>query len=400
MFALLATLTVLLSVIGISVRGQRPTLPMPPPMPKSWPPTDEASPIPDTFLQDQLVTSALAYVQAVVPGNYLNIPPSKYTSSCVAAYPQNAAVPNCYWPNDQCVRANDTAAFKADVVTCPGENVWGLTYDDGPSVKVVNGKNVNDTIALRTALAALNNQKATFFIVGAMGASHPEEIQQTYAAGHQIAAHTWTHWTSTALSNAQFVAELKYTEALIYNATGVIPRYWRPPCGDVDDRIRAIADALGYRTILWSTSPDRDSTDANVDDHSASSTQKLLEIVKTWFVGQPGFISLEHDISTFTSGLAIQILDAIKQMGPGFPLKMMPIGTCMNEPFYRSNDATSTVPTPTATTASVSTNSLGSAAVPPTVPARSGSRSLFTSDSSAVSKAMLTALAAVLLLYL
>lgn len=34
-------------------------------------------------------------------------------------------------------------------------------------------------------------------------------------------------------------------------AVGVTPTCWRPPFGDVDDRIRAIAKGLGLRTILW-----------------------------------------------------------------------------------------------------------------------------------------------------
>jgi peptidoglycan/xylan/chitin deacetylase (PgdA/CDA1 family) len=34
-------------------------------------------------------------------------------------------------------------------------------------------------------------------------------------------------------------------------AVGVTPKCWRPPYGDVDDRIRSIANALGLETILW-----------------------------------------------------------------------------------------------------------------------------------------------------
>jgi peptidoglycan/xylan/chitin deacetylase (PgdA/CDA1 family) len=32
---------------------------------------------------------------------------------------------------------------------------------------------------------------------------------------------------------------------------GVTPTCWRPPFGDIDDRIRAIAAALGLQSILW-----------------------------------------------------------------------------------------------------------------------------------------------------
>jgi peptidoglycan/xylan/chitin deacetylase (PgdA/CDA1 family) len=32
---------------------------------------------------------------------------------------------------------------------------------------------------------------------------------------------------------------------------GATPTCWRPPYGDVDDRVRAIAHALGLRTVIW-----------------------------------------------------------------------------------------------------------------------------------------------------
>jgi peptidoglycan/xylan/chitin deacetylase (PgdA/CDA1 family) len=36
-------------------------------------------------------------------------------------------------------------------------------------------------------------------------------------------------------------------------AVGVTPKYWRPPYGNTDDRIRAIANALGLQTVMWQT---------------------------------------------------------------------------------------------------------------------------------------------------
>ncbi|KND02619.1 uncharacterized protein SPPG_01707 [Spizellomyces punctatus DAOM BR117] len=354
------------SLILLAATAIAADLPLPPPMPAAWPPTDEASPIPENFLKDPLVTTALAYVQATVPPQYLNIPPSQYKSPCVATYPADTAATNCYWPNNLCVRTNDTAGFKADVVSCPGDNVWGLTYDDGPTVNVVNGQNQNDTPSLRAALDAMK-LKATFFIVGANGLQNPEEIKKSFAEGHQIGVHTWTHYPATSLTNAQFVAEIKYTEAMIYNATGSLPIFWRPPCGDVDDRIRAIATALGYSTTLWTTTPVRDSTDADQTDASPATSQKIVDTVKTWFTAQKSFISLEHDISPFTSGIAINVLNEVKAAGANFPLKMMPVGTCLNQPFYRGNGTTPTSSTstaPSATPTSVSTSTASSPASP------------------------------------
>ena len=40
---------------------------------------------------------------------------------------------------------------------------------------------------------------------------------------------------------------------LIHNSTGGrVPRYWRPPYGDVDVRVRAIAlEVFGLETVVW-----------------------------------------------------------------------------------------------------------------------------------------------------
>ncbi|KAJ3984151.1 hypothetical protein F5890DRAFT_77181 [Lentinula detonsa] len=48
---------------------------------------------------------------------------------------------------------------------------------------------------------------------------------------------------------------------MIKLAVGVTPTCWRPPYGDIDDRIRAIANALGLQTIMWKY----DTADASVD---------------------------------------------------------------------------------------------------------------------------------------
>ncbi|KAJ3004693.1 chitin deacetylase [Thoreauomyces humboldtii] len=331
-------------------------------MPSAWP-GDESTQVTGAFLTDPLVTEALAYVNAVVPAQYLNIAPSKFVSPCVATYSSTAAaVTNCYWPNALCSRTTATAAYFADIVTCPNQNQWGLTYDDGPTFNVVNGVNTNDSIDLRNKLKSMGT-KATFFVVGANGVQDggAAEIKAQYEDGHQLGIHTWSHWTSTALTNAELVAELKYTEALIYNATGVLPTMWRPPCGDVDDRVRAIASALGFHTVVWTTTPVRDDTAADLNTQTAAEVTSITNTVKTWFTAQPGFISLEHDIDPFTTSVDIAVLDAVVAEGAAFPLQQMPVGTCMGLPFYKSlNGTTTTVPASSVVAAASTTTAAAS----------------------------------------
>ena len=96
-----------------------------------------------------------------------------------------------------------------------------------------------------------HSTQATLFIVGSRAISYPATLKRAYDEGHQIAIHTWSHPSMTSLSNEQIVAELKWTEKAIVSVIGVTPIYWRPPYGDVDNRVRAIATQLGYKTSIW-----------------------------------------------------------------------------------------------------------------------------------------------------
>ena len=114
-----------------------------------------------------------------------------------------------------------------------------------------------------------------------------------------------------------------YNQYAIYNATGKIAINFRPPYGDIDDRVRAIAHALGLRTVLWNYVS---------DDTSASSpagAEKVLNTIKSWFTITSGFISLQHDINPTTTQIAISALSAIKTLAAGFTLKPQPVGQCI-----------------------------------------------------------------------
>jgi peptidoglycan/xylan/chitin deacetylase (PgdA/CDA1 family) len=88
----------------------------------------------------------------------------------------------------------------------------------------------------------------------------PEAAQRALNDGHTICSHTWSHPQMTSLTSEEVVAQLYWTQKAIKEAMGITPKCWRPPYGDVDDRVRAIAWQMGMRTILW----DQDSNDWNM----------------------------------------------------------------------------------------------------------------------------------------
>lgn len=82
-------------------------------------------------------------------------------------------------------------------------------------------------------------------------------------SGHEISVHTWSHPALTKLTNEQIVAELGWTRKAIQAVTGVTPTTMRPPYGDIDDRVRAIALAMGLQPVIWTRGPTGNQFDTN-----------------------------------------------------------------------------------------------------------------------------------------
>ncbi|KAF9586052.1 chitin deacetylase [Lunasporangiospora selenospora] len=228
--------------------------------------------------------------------------------------PNNVGVhpDRCWWTCQKCTAPDD-------VVTCPKTNTWGLTYDDGPSP---------ESIRLYDDLLQ-HNQKATLFVVGSRVVSYPETLKRAYKEGHHIAIHTWSHTYMTSLSNEQVVAELMWTRKAIFDTIGVTPLYWRPPFGDVDNRIRNIATQLGLKTSIWTQG--FDTNDWTVV--TGTPYQTIIDKFKTWLTKIPtmetGFIVLQHDVFRQQVDVALNGILPIAYATKG--LTMQPIAQCLND---------------------------------------------------------------------
>lgn len=200
---------------------------------------------------------------------------------------------SCWWTCGGCTR--DT-----DVTACPTPNVWGVTYDDGPSDYTPQLLNdLND-----------NNLKATFYAVGSRVFYNPKTLQAEYMLGHQIAVHTWSHPALTSLTNEQIVAELGWTMIVIKEVLGVTPNTFRPPYGDLDDRVRAVAKAMGLTPSMWTGYGDDefDTDDWMIPGGTSNGTSsyaafnRILDLASKLTTG---FIVLEHDLYQQTVEMAI-----------------------------------------------------------------------------------------------
>ena len=109
------------------------------------------------------------------------------------------------------------------------------TFDDGPT---------NVTSELLDFLDSVN-QKTTFFEIGSQIIVNYQLTQREYASGHQIAIHTWSHPDLTSLSAQAVYAELAWTIYAIHAAIGQTPKYFRPPYGLINTKVRQVAAQLG-----------------------------------------------------------------------------------------------------------------------------------------------------------
>ncbi|KAI8587977.1 hypothetical protein BDZ88DRAFT_211429 [Geranomyces variabilis] len=326
----------------------------------AWPDPDQTKgPINlPALLQSALVQDGLKRVQAIVPATLLNV--AVQSTQAVLGdgtinYVGDATAAGMCWGENQCYRTVAANGYQPDITACPAANTWGLTFDDGPT-DAVDSANATDLVTsdLTAALKAINTH-ATMFVVGSQSYYHPQDVLAAYQAGHEIAVHTWTHAALTTLSNEQIIAEVLYAEAIITRIIGVRPRFFRPPYGDIDDRVRAILGALGYRTILWG--PTYDSGDSH-----GETAATVLATVQSWIKAGPGFIGLNHNINAATTAMSVSVVQMIQAMQANktFPLTVMAVGECLGlSPYVSASGAaissTSSVVSSTTTKAATTT---------------------------------------------
>jgi peptidoglycan/xylan/chitin deacetylase (PgdA/CDA1 family) len=116
-----------------------------------------------------------------------------------------------------------------------------LTFDDGP-----------DPVWTPAILAALRGSplRATFYVIAARAAEHPNLVAATRAAGHAVELHCYEHARHTEAGRAAIETDTR--RALVVLATiGVRPRRWRVPFGSPARWTPEIAEAHGLELCGW-----------------------------------------------------------------------------------------------------------------------------------------------------
>ncbi len=129
----------------------------------------------------------------------------------------------------------------------PAHRRVALTFDDGP-----------DPTYTPRVLDALADAgvRATFFMVGRRVAAAGHIARAAAAAGHDLGNHTYSHRHLWSLPPGASFAEVDRGAAALADATGAMPRYFRPPWGTFNWAAYIRAGQLGERRVLWSVRPE------------------------------------------------------------------------------------------------------------------------------------------------
>jgi len=123
-----------------------------------------------------------------------------------------------------------------------------LTFDDGPRPGVT--EQLLD-ILIRERV------RATFFLVGRYAAMSPGLVAKLSNAGMELANHSFTHANLTRLTLDQVETELLRTSACLQDVCGAPPRWFRPPGGNLSDRVSRVGLSLGMRACMWTVNAER-----------------------------------------------------------------------------------------------------------------------------------------------
>ncbi|KAF2183205.1 carbohydrate esterase family 4 protein [Zopfia rhizophila CBS 207.26] len=200
------------------------------------------------------------------------------------------------------------------ITKCSAPGQIALAYDDGPyqyTQKLV------DTLTAGGA-------KGTFFVTGTLyGCIYGQKaaLQAAYAAGHQIASHSWSHPQNFgSLSTADLTSQMTRLETALVNIIGKKPTYMRPPYLATGGSVLSTMKTLGYRVIT----NDIDAGDWN----NKSPQQSQQEFTRAGASGN-GHIPLMHETYAGTvNTLTPWLINWAKTNN----LKLVTVAECLGDP--------------------------------------------------------------------
>lgn len=214
-----------------------------------------------------------------IPLDFIDFGKIEHVAQHEQSHCEGISINSCSFDCQNCVAAED-------VYTCPQ---LSQTFDDGPTPST-------------TKLLSNLNSRCTFFVLGHNVVRHPDIYRRAIKKGHIMGTHTWSHKFLPSLSNEDIIAQIQWSIWAMNATSGHIPKWFRPPYGGVDNRVRSIINQFGMQSVLW----DFDTFDWQLNDNSKTSNQVLAEVDDLLKIRKHGLI-LEHDMMTKTVNVGIEI---------------------------------------------------------------------------------------------
>jgi len=183
-------------------------------------------------------------------------------------------------------------AVAAGAVGEAAPKLIALTFDDGPRRST--------TTALLDALKE-RGVHATFFLIGEQLEGNEDLVARMAAEGHEVGIHTFDHVKLTALSPADFSAQVDRTRSAIGAILGREDLLLRPPYGMTDAAARKRAESP---IILWSIDP---------EDWGDKDPDRITEHILSR--AGDGDIILLHDIYPTSVEAAVRVVDELHRRG-------------------------------------------------------------------------------------
>ena len=169
---------------------------------------------------------------------------------------------------------NRIALPGGELTKLPGDgDLLALTVDDGVDSEVVR---------LYTQLAKDTGIRLTYFVNGVYDSwrDNAPLLRPLVESGQiQLGNHTWSHPDLTTLTRDQVADQLRRNDRFLRDTYGVdATPYFRPPYGNHNADVDAVAADLGYRTpTLWSGS---------LADSSLVTQDYIVKMADQYFIQQ------------------------------------------------------------------------------------------------------------------
>jgi peptidoglycan/xylan/chitin deacetylase (PgdA/CDA1 family) len=184
-----------------------------------------------------------------------------------------------------------------------------LTFDDGPDPE--------STPQFLDQLDALG-WRATFFMLGEMTRRDPGLARAVAERGHEIGVHGDVHGNMLRRTPRVARDDIRRAHDSVVTATGVEPRWFRPPFGISSYASLRVARDLGMTTVLWTTWGRDWRREATPDTVVADVTRRYVD---------GGTVLLHDSDCTSYPGSWRSALGALPRLADEFSARGLAVGT-------------------------------------------------------------------------